>query len=339
MDITTETNSISLEDAAMGLLAQEPVEEETLEEEVQTTEETTDEMDVEDSAESEEEEIETEETDIEETSEEETEIDEDEDEAIEDAAQEESSDTITVKVDGEPVEVTLDELKQGYSGQKYVQKGMQEAAEQRKEAEAVYNALQNERQQVANMLQQLQSGEIGAPPVPPSKDLYDQNALEYMEQKMKYDTDKEAYDKKMESFQQVKAEQAKADKMALEAHKKREIEQLKIAIPELVDADKAKAIVSKIAEAGSKHYGYTAEEIGGVIDHRALKVLHDAMKYQEIIAGKAKAVKKTKKAKPALKPGAKKSTKPNAKKVRARQQAKLKQTGNINDAISLIMNS
>ena len=80
-------------------------------------------------------------------SDEETDNSED-DEDTENAVQE--GQKFTVKVDGQEVAVTLDELKQGYSGQKYVQRGMQEAAMQRKQAEEVYNALLNERQHIAN---------------------------------------------------------------------------------------------------------------------------------------------------------------------------------------------
>jgi hypothetical protein len=53
-------------------------------------------------------------------------------------------------------EVTLEDLKQGYSGQKYVQQGMQDASAQKKEAEQVYAALTNERQQIAELYNQLQ---------------------------------------------------------------------------------------------------------------------------------------------------------------------------------------
>ena len=40
----------------------------------------------------------------------------------------------SVKVNGQGTQVTLEDLKQGYSGQKYVQQGMQEACAQKKEA-------------------------------------------------------------------------------------------------------------------------------------------------------------------------------------------------------------
>jgi hypothetical protein len=62
------------------------------------------------------------------------------------------------------------------------------------------------------------------------------------------------------------------------------------------------------------------------------------MKYQDIISGKSKAKVKTQSAKPVVKPGAKKIATPNAK-IRSRQKAKLRESGSIDDALGLILNS
>jgi hypothetical protein len=87
-----------------------------------------------------------------------------------------------------------------------------------------------------------------------------------------------------------------------------------------------------------KHYGYTSNEIEQITDARAIKVLNDARKYQNIKAGKTKAEVKTKGAKSVVKPGAKKMATPDAK-IRSRQKAKLRETGSIDDAVGLIMQS
>ena len=139
---TTDTEVVELDGTIEGALASIMEPEEELEVQQELPEEESEEPS-EDEAPDEPEEDE---------SDEETEDSED-DEDTEDAAQEGQS--FTVKVDGQEVAVTLDELKQGYSGQKYVQKGMQEAAAQRKQAEEVYNALLHERQNIAQMYQQI----------------------------------------------------------------------------------------------------------------------------------------------------------------------------------------
>ena len=55
---------------------------------------------------------------------------EDEAEEAEDAGQ--TEELYTVKVDGSEQEVTLEDLKRSYSGQAYIQKGMQETADSQK---------------------------------------------------------------------------------------------------------------------------------------------------------------------------------------------------------------
>lgn len=339
METTETTNDGSIESAIQSIIA--PTEEviETTEEETQITEEATD---VEETAESEEEEI----TDTEQEEDDDTEFDEESDEdvaeldevdQVEDAVQESPS-NITVKVDGKDVEVTIDELKQGYSGQKYVQKGMQEAAQQRKEAEGVYQALLNERQQINQLYQQLQQGGLAQAPTPPSRELFESDPIGYMEQKLNYDESKVAYDGQMAQLQQVSNQSSQAERAAKQTYLKQEMQTLQQKIPEFADFNKASKIKERLVQVGREHYGYSAEEIGQVMDHRAIQVLNDAMKYRDIMSGKAKAVAKTKKARPTIKAGAKRVN-DSATKVRERQKAKLSKTGDINDALGLILNT
>ena len=336
MEATETTNDGSIESAIESIIA--PTEEviETTEEETQATEETTE---VEETAESEEEEVTETEDDLDESEsddEDEYELDDDNDQ-VEDAVQDAPS-NITVKVDGKDVEVTLDELKQGYSGQKYVQKGMQEAAQQRKEAEGVYQALLNERKQINELYQQLQQGGVAQAPTPPSRELFESDPIGYMEQKLSYDESKAAYDNQMAQLQQVSNQSTQAERVAKQTYLKQEMQTLQQKIPEFADSNKASKIKDRLVQVGREHYGYTPEEIGQVMDHRAIQVLHDAMKYRDIMSGKAKAVAKTKKARPIVKAGAKKVN-DSATKVRKRQKAKLQKSGSIDDALGLILNT
>ena len=108
------TEPKTLEQVAESLLApEEPVEEQ-----------------VEDVAEEVAEEVESEEVELdadeaEEYDEADTEEEDDEEDEVEEA--QEQPETFTVKVDGEEIEVTREELTRSYSGQKYIQKQMQEA--------------------------------------------------------------------------------------------------------------------------------------------------------------------------------------------------------------------
>ena len=111
-------------------------------------------------------------------------------EAIDESYDDDSSEEpqlFSVKVDGKELEVDLDELKRGYSGQQYIQQQMNKVADSRKEAEAIYGQLAQERQQRQQRLQLLTDGTLSAPPVAPDEALFNTDPIAYMEAKLAYD--------------------------------------------------------------------------------------------------------------------------------------------------------
>ena len=332
MSNETEPKITDVDSALSSIL--EPVEETTEEviEESQETEEISAEAEV------------TEEVEEEITEDEAEEIEasdsEDDEDPIDDASPEDLQEPTlySVKVNGVESEVTLEDLKQGYSGQKYVQQGMQEVAAAKKEAEAVYEALTNERQQMADLYQQLQNGQFAPEPVKPTKEDFDADPIGYMQKNLEYEEQKANYDRQMAQLQQASQQNSVAQQNAKQAYLQEQMQILQKEIPEFADSTKASKLREQLVATGKSQYGYTTEEISQISDYRAIKVLHDAMKYQDIISGKSKAKVKTKSAKPVVKPGAKKMATPNAK-VRSRQKAKLRESGSIDDALGLILNS
>lgn len=323
MSDTTETYSVDSAVAQILAPAEESVEE-TLEDSVEseesvpeTTDEITDEQESTDEAESYEEEA----TDVEE---------------IESEADQVEPETYTVKVDGEEISVTLDDLKRGYSGQQYVQKGMKEAAELRKQTEATQQALLKEQQQVAALYQQLQKGEMAQAPVPPSKELFQNDPIGYVEAKMEYDEAKSAYDSKMQNARKVMAQQQIKSSEQQKQFVAQEFEMLSKAIPDIADETKSDAIKGGMVKTAER-FGYTAEEVSQVVDHRALLMLHELSRLNGIVDGAKKAEKKVKAAKPVLKAGAKK-VEDSVAKARQRRKARLKKSGSIDDALGLIVN-
>jgi len=324
---TTETKPIStIDDAVESILApnEEPTEEVL---EAQETEEATEEVEA--TAEAETEEVE-EEEEVEAS-------DSDDEDLIEEPSQEEP-DLYTVKVNGQEAQVTLDDLKQGYSGQKYVQQGMQDVAAKRKEAEDVYASLINDRQQLDALYQSIQQEGIASPPTKPNKELFEADPIGYMQENLNYEEKKAEYDNKMAQLQQASQQNSVAQENAKKAYLQEQMQILQREIPEFANEQKATKLKDQLVNTGKTQYGYSSEEISQITDHRAIRVLHDAMMYQSILAGKSKAKVKTKSAKPVLKPGAKKVATSSAK-IRSRQKAKLRETGSIDDAIGLIVNS
>ena len=333
MDQTTEKVALdgSIESAVSAMIAPESVEnEETDTNEVAEPEETND----------------TEEANAE--SEDDSEESEDSDDDDEDDAEDEEEDAdeanktepvYTIKVDGTEKQVTLSELKRGYSGQQFVQKGMQEASAQRKQAEEVYAALLNERQQISQLYQQIQGGQIATPPKAPTRELFDSDPIGYMEAKLNYDEQVAQYQQQQAQFQQLSAQQSQAQQVARQAYLQQEVENLKSVIPELANPAHAGKFKDQIVQAGAA-YGYTADEISQVVESRALHVLRDAMKYREIMSGKKKADEKAQSARPKttpIKAGSKKMVKSN--KDVLQKKTNLKRSGSIEDALSLMFNS
>ena len=326
---TTDQMDGTIESAISSLIAPEEIIEDTIEEETQETEEI--------SAESEVEEIDSEEDVTEDEEAEASDSDEDYDDQVEDASPSEPS-MYAVKVDGQETEVTLEDLKQGYSGQKYVQKGMQETADMKKEVTSVYEALNNERQVIAELYQSIQQGGITPQPVKPTKELFDADPIGYMQKNIAFEEEMGAYNQQMAQLQQVSQSNSQAQENAKQAYMQEQMQILQSKIPDFADTKKSAILREKLVATGTSHYGYTTDEISQITDARAISVLHDAQKYQDIISGKSKAQVKTKSAKSVIKPGAKRQATPNAK-VRSRQQAKLKGSGDMKDALNLILNT
>ena len=259
--------------------------------------------------------------------------DEDEAEEAEDAGQQE---LYTVKVDGEEREVTLDDLKRSFSGQAYIQKGMQEAAEAKKEAEGVYQALLNERQQLSNLLYQAQSGQLAPPPVPPSRELFNNDPIGYMEAKLSYDEALQTYQNQQYQIQQVTEQQNYQMQRAQQQYLQGEMQRLAQAIPEFGDAKTASKLKEDLVQFGSK-IGYSEAELSEVMDHRAILVLQKAMKYDQLVEGKSKATQKASNARPVVKPGTKKTGRTGAAKQRQNAQARMKKTGSIDDVAKFLL--
>ena len=85
------------------------------------------------------------------------------------------------------------------------------------------------------------------------------------------------------------------------------------------------------------HYGWTEKEMQDVSDSRYVRVLNDARKWNDLVAKKESAKTKGQKARPVVKPGAKKRQVGNNA-TRKKAQQRLQKTGSIDDALSLIIN-
>jgi len=261
------------------------------------------------------------------------EADEEQAENETDADPEGQQDTFKVKVDGEEVAVTLDDLKRSYSGQAYVQKGMQENANMRKQLEETFQTLQAERNQLAEMAQQVQQGEL-RPPEPPSKELLKSDPIAYWEARAEYDEAATEYQQKMQQFQQVQAQQQQAEAQMRQKYLQEQMQTLQQMIPEMADPKKAEAVQQSIMKVARDEYGFSDDELNNIVDARHVKVLDDARKWRELQASKETVTEKAKAARPVTKPAQRKTE---TKSVAQKRAAKAKKSGRLEDFAAALL--
>ena len=323
----------SLDNAVEAMLAPEPSEE-NQSEAVEVAEEPTQDVEseaVEDIAESNDD-VEASGEDIEDA--EYVEDDQIDDDDLVEAA--EDTNLIPVKINGKEERWTLDQLKQSAAGQGYINQKMQENAALEKQYKQQAQALAQQQQQVLALYQQAQQGGLQAP-TPPSKELFDQDPIGYMEAKLTYDEAKAAHDQQLYQLQGMHQQQAQQQQAARQAYLAEQAEVLKQYIPEIADPKKGEMLKTEIMDTGI-HYGFTPEEMAGVSDARYVRALNDARKYRQLVANRKKSQSKADGVRPVVKAGAKKRPDGQAA-TRKKAQQRLQKTGSIDDALSLMLKS
>jgi len=239
----------------------------------------------------------------------------------------------SVKSDGKEKQVTLEELKQGYAAQDYIQRTMQENAAERKETQQLKETLLKQQQELLQIYEQAQQTGL-QPPTVPSKDLFDNDPIGYMEAKIKYDEDMQSYSQQMQQIQYVQQQQQAAQQQATQQELAQQAEMLKRFIPELSDPQKVEPYRKALVDTGVA-YDFSADEVAGVTDARMVRVLNDAMKYRRLQA-KRKAAQTDGK-KPVVPSGAKRRAADGEAATRKKQQQKLRKSGRIEDALGLML--
>ena len=299
-----------------------------------------------DAGEQQDQEAQQEEFDVEENDEDESEQSEEESDAEEDAAEDETEDEeseeeqdegvqqFTVKVDGKEVAVTLDELRQGYSRTEDYTRKTQALAQERKEAQAELQNVRQERQQYEQLLGALQQQLAQAEQAPVDLDaLYESDPIEWMRQRelMRDRQEKQsAIQSERQRLAQIQqAEQQQNMQKFLESQK----DALLQAMPQLRDPKVAQVEKSRWVEAG-KSIGFSEQELNGITDHRVLIALKTIADYNGVVS-KRKQIKPNQSAAKPVRPG--NSSSQNQKSsLEKKSQQRLKQSGHVRDAASLI---
>ncbi len=250
---------------------------------------------------------------------------------------------IEVKIDGKLEQVSLDELRNGYSRQQHFTRQSQKLAEEKKQFEVESRQVQEERNQYAQLLGNLENQivELGKEPEPDWNLMYEQDPIEASKKQHEWNAYKQEQSEKLNA---VKAEQQRvaeqnhqANMMQYQTMLSEEAQRL----PEVIPAWKDEKIATK-EKAELKDFllkkGVTEEEVSALVKANHVSVLRDAMLYNK---GKRKVVKRANKTNgtKVLKSGSKKS--PKKTDAYKKTTSRLKKGGQWQDAqsaISMLLN-
>jgi Tfp pilus assembly protein PilN len=241
-----------------------------------------------------------------------------------------------VKVSGEEVEVSLDELLNGYSRTADYQKKTQSLAEQRKAVEAdrvkideaakTRETYAQRLQVIEQLLQQQDQGQDLA-------SLKSEDPIAYavaMGEKMERDKQLQAVQIERQRVQQ---EQQSHQQAQLQKHIQAEQAKLVEAIPEFKDDVKAEVIRRDIRNY-AKAQGFSDQELSQVYDSRAVLALYKAAQYDKLMANKGVTSKKVANAPKTIRPGTSNPQSSENETVK-KDRAALRQSGNKKDAARL----
>ena len=238
----------------------------------------------------------------------------------------------TVKVNGEEVEVTIDELQNSYSRQKDYTRKTQELAQQRKTVEEQQSEVAKNEAIYKELLPKMEAAlneGLGEEP--------DWNAL-YQADPIGYVRERDLWNEKQQKLQAVQAEQQRLQEEA-QAKQQEQIQnymqygdkQLLKIVPEWKDQSIAQKEKLAIREHAINDLGFTAEEINQVYDYRLLLGLRNS--YLQTKTQKAVKKKPTQKASARNRVGKPGSvTRKNNSTPLKRSKQRLAKTGKVHDA-------
>lgn len=265
-----------------------------------------------------------------------------EEESVEEEEEEDS--LYMIRVDGEDIEVTLDELQKGYSRQSDYTRKTQEIASERKQMQSLQDnykeevaKIQAERQQYVNFLTDIVNNNMPFMQEYQNidwEDLRQTNPIEYV-------TKKEEFRDAQEKLQKLHQERENSQRLAESEMQNMRVDALKAEhsalvekVPEWGDPEK-QPILATALKSYANSQGFTGEELKELIDHRSLIVLQKAMLYDRLQSSDIKE-KKLKNKPRVVRTGKGINKKQSSKKVRATKMKRLQQSGHIDDAASLL---
>ena len=245
--------------------------------------------------------------------------------------------TYRVKVQGEEVDVTLDELQKGYSRQADYVRKTQKLAEQRKEVESELSQLQKFSEKSAQYDEGLRQIEelLSQPDNQEDLQKLKQTNPQAYAIKLAERSEREQQKAKVQAERaKVQQEQQQLQQQQIQKHLKRETDILNEVLPEMKNPKTKQNVMQEIMK-GAKKLNYTNEELSNVYDHRNVLTLLYASRYLALKDSQPEVFKKMKSAPKIMKAGVAKATSQTQSDKIKRAKTQLKRSGKVRDASKL----
>ena len=251
-----------------------------------------------------------------------------EEEQIDTQEKQEDSPFYTVKVNGQELDVTLDELRNGYSRDADYRQKTEELSYQRKQFQSESEKQRQDYSQKLNELnQRLSAAQVDLNAEINSADLdklYDEDPTEAAKVERKL---KKKQDALNQSLQQAQAEQKEQFSSFLQDQQRKLVSKM----PEFSDPAKASTLKANM-KSTLNNYGFNDQEVAQVYDHRIVMLVNDAMKYRSMQNSKPNIAKKITKPSKPFSSGVKQGKSEANLKLRREKFSRLKKSGSMKAA-------
>ena len=241
--------------------------------------------------------------------------------------------TYKVKVAGQELDVTLDELRNGYSRDADYRQKTEELSHQRKQFQSESEKQRQDYSQKLNELnQKLSAAQVDLNAEINSADLdrlYDEDPTEAARVERKL---KKKQDALNQSLQQAQAEQKQQFETFLQDQQRKLVSKM----PEFSDPSKASSLKANM-KSTLNNYGFNDQEVAQVYDHRIVMLVNDAMKYRSMQNSKPNLAKKISKPSKVFSSGVKQGKTELNQKARKEKFSRLRKSGSTKDATSIFL--
>ena len=249
---------------------------------------------------------------------------------------------VTAKIDGQDEAITLSELRDGYQRQQSYTRKTQELAEQRKALEAakqqVHEEANSRLKELGAMVGALEQQLIGEYQSVNWQELRQTDPAEFAALRAEYQ-------ERANRIEQMKAharghaerqqhETTQQQQAQYQQIMQREAQALLTAIPEWSDQSVAQREKGELREYMVTN-GYSPEEVNSLLDHRAVRMIRNAMLFDKQNRDVKAAKKKVAPLRKVTRPGSKDEGKTTASQKSRDKAARLRKTGRVDDAAAI----